>query len=133
MRCDQCLHVTFTMNQLYLVGGPVPLHCAFSSICNCVGSPQLLMVTLNQLYLVKGGPGIIALHSFLYLHVQSCRVTASGCCAAHSLLFVPLPKKYTPTCEGISYTKCSAAFAKISSMQPSPHPMCKPSTSAPLI
>jgi hypothetical protein len=24
---------------------------------------------------------------------------ASGCCAAHSLLFVPLAKKYTPTCE----------------------------------
>ena len=36
---------------------------------------------------------------------------ASGFCAAHSLLFVPLPKKYTPTCEGISYTKCSAALA----------------------
>jgi hypothetical protein len=151
------------------------------------------MVTMNQLYLVKGGPGIIALHSLLYL--QSCRVTvfgislcrisltnlplllhvwykshqfaavavhrchfsrlgglgwvlpsevlclktspltegASGRCAAHSLLFVPLPKKYTPTCEGISYTKCSAAFAKTSSMQPSPHPMGKPSTSAPLI
>jgi hypothetical protein len=26
MQCDQCLHVTFTMNQLYLIGGPVPLH-----------------------------------------------------------------------------------------------------------
>jgi hypothetical protein len=34
------------------------------------------MVTMNQLYLVKGGPGIIALHSFLYL--QLCRVTAFG-------------------------------------------------------
>jgi hypothetical protein len=34
------------------------------------------MVTMNQLYLVKGGPGIIALHSFLYL--QLCWVTAFG-------------------------------------------------------
>jgi hypothetical protein len=34
------------------------------------------MVTMNQLYLVKGGPGIIALHSFLYL--QPCRVTATS-------------------------------------------------------
>jgi hypothetical protein len=63
------------------------LHCAFSSICNRVGLPQTpiqisqirrccLMVTMNQLYLVKGGPGIIALHSLLYL--QSCRVTVFG-------------------------------------------------------
>ena len=32
--------------------------------------------TLNQFYPVKGGPGIIALPSFLY--IQSCRVTAFG-------------------------------------------------------
>ncbi len=86
MQCDHCLHVTFTMNQLYLVGGPVQLYCAFSSICHRVGSPQTLYKshkfaavangTLNQFYPVKGGPGIIALHSFLYL--QSCRVTAFG-------------------------------------------------------
>jgi hypothetical protein len=36
----------------------------------------------------------------------------SGCFAARSPLFVPLPKKYTPIHEGISYTKFSAEFAK---------------------
>jgi hypothetical protein len=51
---------------------------------------------------------------------------ASGCCAAHSLLFVPLPKKYTPTCEGISYTKCSAAFAKHPQCNPHPTPFVSP-------
>ena len=43
---------------------------------NLTNSPLLQMVTLNQFYLVKGGPGIIALPSFLY--IQSCRVTAFG-------------------------------------------------------
>ena len=43
---------------------------------NRTNSPLLQMVTLNQFYLVKGGPGIIALPSFLY--IQSCRVTAFG-------------------------------------------------------
>ena len=43
---------------------------------NRTNSPLLQMVTLNQFYPVKGGPGIIALPSFLY--IQSCRVTASG-------------------------------------------------------
>jgi hypothetical protein len=51
---------------------------------------------------------------------------ASGCCAARSLLFVPLPKKYTPTYEGISYTKCSAAFAKNPQFNPHPTPFVSP-------
>ncbi len=72
MQCDQCLHVTFTMNQLYLVGGPVPLHCAFSSICNRVGCLHVTF-TMNQLYLV-GGASTVALCIFLYM--QSCWVTA---------------------------------------------------------
>ena len=207
MQCDQCLHVINTAAKSYTPTNPVSRFPPIQELANAVwplsscnvhhinltNSPLLQMVTLNQFYLVKGGPGIIALHSLLY--IQSCRVTvfgislcrishtnlplllhvwykshqfaavavqrchfsrlgglgwvlpsevlclktspltegASGRCAAHSLLFVPLPKKYTPTCEGISYTKCSAPFAKTSSMQPSPHPMGKPSTSAPLI
>ena len=87
MQCDHCLHVTFTMNQLYLVGGASTVAlCIFLYMPSCrvtanfyinlTNSPLLLMVTLNQFYLVKGGPGIIALHSFLYL--QSCGVTAFG-------------------------------------------------------
>ncbi len=97
MQCDHCLHVTFTMNQLYLVGGGggvgwggfwgqyrctvhFPLYAIVSGhrklYINLTNPPLLQMVTLNQFYLVKGGPGIIALHSFLYL--QSCRVTAYG-------------------------------------------------------
>ena len=74
------------MNQLYLVGGVSTVALCISSICHCVGSPQTLYKshkfaavangTLNQFYPVKGGPGIIVLHSFLYL--QSCRVTAFG-------------------------------------------------------
>ncbi len=100
MQCDQCLHVTFTMNQLYLVGGASTVAlCIFLYLQSCqvtanfyinlTNSPLLLMVTLNQFYLVKGWPGIIALHSFLYL--QSCRVTAFGislCCI--SLTNLPL-------------------------------------------
>ena len=86
IRCDHCLHVTFTMNQLYLVGGVSTVAPCISSICHRVGSPQnsykshksaaVANGTLNQFYLVKGGPGIIALPSFLY--IQSCRVTAFG-------------------------------------------------------
>jgi hypothetical protein len=75
------------MNQLYLVGGGqysctvhFPLYAIVSGhrklYINLTNSPLLPMVTLNQFYLVKGGPGIIALHSFLYL--QSCWVTAFG-------------------------------------------------------
>ena len=87
MQCDHCLHVTFTMNQLYLVGGASTValwiflymqscRVTANSYINLTNSPLLLMVTLNQFFLVKGGPGIIALHSFLY--IQSCRVTAFG-------------------------------------------------------
>ena len=68
------------MNQLYLVGGSVQLHYAFPLYAivsghrklniNRTHSPLLQMVTLNQFYLVKGGPGIIALHSsFIYNRV----------------------------------------------------------------
>ena len=87
MQCDHWLHVTFTMNQLYLVGGASTVAlCIFLYMPSCrvtanfyinlTNSPLLLMVTLNQFYPVKGAPGIIALPSFLY--IQSCRVTASG-------------------------------------------------------
>jgi hypothetical protein len=44
------------------------------SYTNLTNSPLLPMVTMNQLNLVKGEPGIIALHSLLYL--QPCWVTA---------------------------------------------------------
>jgi hypothetical protein len=81
MQCDQCLHVTFTMNQLYLVvGASTVALCIFLYLQSCrvtanfyinlTNPPLLIMVTLNQFYLVKGGPGIIALHSsFIYNHV----------------------------------------------------------------
>jgi hypothetical protein len=91
MQCEKCLHVTFTMNQLYLVGGANTVAlCIFlyMQLCrvtanfyiNLTNSPLLLNGYLESI--VSGqGPGIIALHSFLYL--QSCRVTAFGislCC-----------------------------------------------------
>ncbi len=81
MQCDKCLHVTFTKNQLYLVGGASTVAlCIFLYMQSCrvtanfyinlTNPPLLLMVTLNQFYLVKGGPGIIALHSsFIYNRV----------------------------------------------------------------
>jgi hypothetical protein len=81
MQCDQCLHVTFTMNQLYLVGGASTVAvCIFLYMQSCrvtanlyinlTNPPLLLMVALNQFYLVKGGLGIIALHSsFIYNRV----------------------------------------------------------------
>jgi hypothetical protein len=138
-----------------------------------------LMVTMNQLYLVKGGSCIIALHSLLYL--QPCRVTAIGispcrisltnlplllhvwykshkfaAVAVHRcisrlggqkyfcLKSSPLTKKppaavlpavpylfpflrnKPPTCEGISYTKCSAAFAKYPQCNSHPAPCVSP-------
>jgi hypothetical protein len=102
MQCDQCLHVTFTMNQLYLVGGASTIApCIFLYMQSCrVTASRIqispirrccLMITMNQLYLVKGGGGpcIIALHSLLYL--QPCWVTAIGispCCI--SLTNLPL-------------------------------------------
>ncbi len=75
------------MNQLYLVGGgSVQLHPAFPLYAIVSGHRKTLYKshkiaavangTLNQFYLVKGGPGIITLPSFLY--IQSCRVTAFG-------------------------------------------------------
>ncbi len=83
MQCDQCLHVRFTMNQLYLVGGASTVAlCIFLYMymqscrvtakfyINLTNPPLLITVTLNQFYLVKGGPGIIALHSsFIYNRV----------------------------------------------------------------
>ena len=81
MQCDHCLHVTFTMIQLHLVGGASTVAlCIFlyMPLClvtanfyiNLTNSPLLLMVTLNQLYLVKGGR--VSLHciaSFIYNRV----------------------------------------------------------------
>jgi len=67
-------------------GGSVQLHYAFPLYAIVSGHRKTLYKshkfaavangTLNQFYLVKGGPGIIALPSFLY--IQSCRVTAFG-------------------------------------------------------
>jgi hypothetical protein len=60
MQCDQCLHVTITMNQLYLVGGASTVAlCIFLYMQSPIQISPVrrccLMVTLNQLYLVKGG------------------------------------------------------------------------------
>ena len=92
MQCDQCLHVTNTAAKSYTPTNPFPTHTGMS---NCTAFPLYAIVSghrktlykshkfaavangsLNQFYLVKGGPGIIALPSFLY--IQSCRVTAFG-------------------------------------------------------
>ena len=94
MQCDQCLLEPVQPRKVHShkSGKPFPTHTGMS---NCTAFPLYAIVSghrktlykshkfaavangsLNQFYLVKGGPGIIALPSFLY--ILSCRVTAFG-------------------------------------------------------
>ncbi len=68
MQCDQCLHVTFTMNQLYLVGGAsIVALCIFlymqscrvtaNSYINLTNSPLLLNGYLESIVSGQGGAG----------------------------------------------------------------------------
>jgi hypothetical protein len=70
----------FSMNQLYLVGGASTVAlCIFLYMQSCrvtanfyinlTNLPPLLMVTLNQFYLIKGGPALHCIASFIYNRV----------------------------------------------------------------
>jgi hypothetical protein len=157
MQCDQCLHVTNTAAKTFTPTNSVsrfpPIQewataLPFLYMPSCRVTAKTLYKThkfaavangyLESILSGQGGPGIIALPSFLY--IQSCRVTAFGISLYRiSLTNLPLcsmvgisltnllllPYKYTPTCDKMLSCNC-----KTSSMQPSPHPTCKPSTSA---